>query len=420
MKKLLLVLLGILSIGCATQKKAAKTVSKNLDTDFFKNQFTGFFVYNPKSGDTLINYNGEKYFTPASNTKIFTLYTAQALLPENLPVLQYTIKDNNLYVKGLGNPATLHSYLKDSSLVNFLKLQQNIHLVYNNLEDNPYGPGWAWDDYDTYYAPERSPLPIYGNVATLANTDSLYSSPSYFKEKVKLVGNRQRRSQFKNEFYLNPSSKDTIEVPFITDSTTIKSILETVLNKEIKLADSFPSGEKRLIYGIKADSVYKRMMHVSDNFIAEQLLILSSSMLSDTLSAGKAQKHILENQLSGIAQNPRWVDGSGLSRYNLFTPQSMVFTLNKLYSEIPTEELFDIFPAGGETGTLKNYFKGNPKPYIHAKTGTLSNNYCLSGYLETKSGEILIFSFMNNHYRGGSTEVKKHMTPILEWIRDYY
>ncbi|MEJ4087341.1 D-alanyl-D-alanine carboxypeptidase/D-alanyl-D-alanine-endopeptidase [Galbibacter orientalis] len=420
MKKIYFTLLTIALISCASNKKLSKQINQSFDNDFYKNQFTGFFVYNPTSGDTLISYNGDKYFTPASNTKIFTLYTAHTLLPENLPTLKYIVENNEIYIEGVGNPASLHPYLKDSSMIDFLKNQQKINLFYTNLEDTKLGPGWSWDDYDTYYAPERSALPLYGNIVTMDQGDSLFVSPSYFKENVSVINANRRRSMHENKFYLNPSKKDTVEVPYITDSSAVKGILEDILKKKITLVTEFPKGEKKTIYGIKADSVYKRMMRVSDNFIAEQLLILSSSMLTDTLSGHKAQEYILKNELAGIQQNPRWVDGSGLSRYNLFTPESMVFVLNKLYKEIPKETLFDIFPTGGETGTIKNYFKGNLEPYIHAKTGTLSNNYCLSGYLETKSGEILIFSFMNNHYRGGSTEVKKHMTPLLEWIRDHY
>ena len=122
----------------------------------------------------------------------------------------------------------------------------------------------------------------------------------------------------------------------------------------------------------------------------------------------KGIDYSLKNYLQGIPQKPRWVDGSGLSRYNLFTPESSVFLLKKMYKEIPKEKLFSYFPVGGESGTLKKYFKNN-EPFIFAKSGTLSNNYSLSGYLVTKKGTVLIFSFMNNHYQGSSVERKKEM-----------
>jgi D-alanyl-D-alanine carboxypeptidase/D-alanyl-D-alanine-endopeptidase (penicillin-binding protein 4) len=173
-------------------------------------------------------------------------------------------------------------------------------------------------------------------------------------------------------------------------------------------------------YSVPTDTVLKRMMYVSDNFLAEQLLIVSSSIRSGKLSSYWMRQNVLNKQLHDLKQKPRWVDGSGLSRYNLFTPISLVQILTKLYDEIPEERLFNIFPAGGESGTLKRWYRGNQKPYIYAKSGTLSNNYSLSGYLITRKGEILIFSFMNNHYRKNTTEIKKQMQSIFEYLRDNY
>ena len=420
MKKIILLIGIVCFISCSSYKPLTKKVRAQLDTAFFDNQFSGLFVYDPLSADTLMNYNGDKYFTPASNTKIFTLYAAISLLPEFLPTLEYTTAHGELYIQGVGNPATLHPVLKDSSLINFLKKQQHINLYYNNLKDTPLGPGWAWDDFDTYYSPERNPLPIFGNVVQLHKNDSLYVSVEALSDHIELKNVPYRRATAVNEFYLSPTQKDTIEVPFITDSTLIRQILENQTGQAVKIVDHFPEGEKKTIYGIAADSVYKRLMQVSDNFIAEQLLIMASADLGETLSSAKTREYILENNLKEIQYKPRWVDGSGLSRYNLFTPSSIVFTLNELYKRVPTETLYDIFPTGGESGTLANYFKGNPRPYIHAKTGSLSNNYCLSGFLVTNSGKTLIFSFMNNHYRQSSSELKSNMARILEYIRDHY
>lgn len=420
MKRIILFIGIACFLSCSGYKPLTKSLTSQLDTAFFKHQFSGLFVYDPVSGDTLINYNGDKYFTPASNTKIFTLYTAMSLLPEYLPTVEYISTEGNLYIQGVGNPATLHPILKDSTLIQFLKKQQNIHLYYNNLEDAALGPGWAWDDFDAYYSPQRSPLPVYGNVVKLFQNDSLYVSVEALRDDIILKDEVTRRAFDDNIFYLAPTQKDTIEVPFIADSTLIRQVLETRTGKPIKIADHFPAGEKKTLYGIAADSVYKQLMQVSDNFIAEQLLIMASSTLGNTLSSEKARDYILENNLKGLLNKPRWVDGSGLSRYNLFTPSSMVYTLNELYRKTPIQTLYDIFPTGGESGTLEHYFKGNPRPYIHAKTGSLSNNYCLSGYLVTNSGKTLIFSFMINHYRHSSKTLKAKMAQVLEHIRDHY
>ena len=157
-------------------------------------------------------------------------------------------------------------------------------------------------------------------------------------------------------------------------------------------------------------------MHESDNFIAEQLLIMASSELTDTLDSQKIRSHILENELKDLRQAPRWVDGSGLSRYNLFTPQSLVHVLGKLYQNLSKERLFTIFPAEDLLGTTKDWSTSPDKAYIYAKSGSLGNNYCLSGYLLTKSGNVLLFSFMNNHFRQPTSEVKIRMQQILKTL----
>ena len=143
-------------------------------------------------------------------------------------------------------------------------------------------------------------------------------------------------------------------------------------------------------------------------------------MLSDTLNSAKTRTFVLENYLKDLRQKPRWVDGSGLSRYNLFTPESMVHVLHKMYQEIPKERLLLFFPAGGQSGTLEEWYPGDANPYIFAKTGSLGNNHNLSGYLLTKSGRTLIFSFMNNHFMDNPSEIKERMQRIFEGIRDTY
>lgn len=422
MKKfVVLLLLTILFTGCSsTKRQLTRTIDPHLKTAFYRDQFTGFLLINAATRDTLYQHNSTKYFTPASNTKIFTLFASLKLLPERIPSLKYSYVKDTLYIEGTGDPSALHPYLKDSTAIHFLKSHENIALYLNNFRDEKFGPGWSWDDYQYYYSPERSGFPLYGNVLTIENGDSLRISPDYFKDSIFPYVHAVQRDPVKNLFYFDPSQKDTLEIPYIVDGSLTKNLLEKVLGKKIRISPNMPLAEHKVLYGIAADSIYSRMMEVSDNFLAEQLLFLASSTLSDTLSSAKARKFILENHLSDLKQAPRWVDGSGLSRYNLFTPESMVHVLYKLYTEIPRERLFRYFPVGGVAGTLEDWYPGDPKPYIYAKTGSLSNNHCLSGYLLTNSGKTLIFSFMNNHFMANSSEIKKQMQTIFEEIRDTY
>jgi len=115
-------------------------------------------------------------------------------------------------------------------------------------------------------------------------------------------------------------------------------------------------------------------------------------------------------------KNLLWYDGSGLTRYNQFTPRSMVYVLEKIYREIPTKRWQTIFPVGGLSGTIKSHFDQPTTPYIYAKTGSMRNVRCLSGFVFTRSGKTLIFSFMNNHIPGSSLPWTAEMAKVLEWM----
>lgn len=408
-------------IGCASaRKKIQRTTGDILGSPFYDTQFTGFLLVDAASNDTLYSMNATRYFTPASNTKIFTLFTVLQFLPDSVPALKYVEKNDSLFVVGTGDPSLLHPYLKDSTALSFLRNHRNITLYPDNFEEDRWGPGWSWGDYQYYYQPERNAFPLYGNVATIYGPGSVQVTPPYFKDAVVDIDYIVQREPDKNIFYYSKSRRDTVEIPYKTDSTLTRTLLEDVLGKKIRITDRMPLGETKTLYGLPSDTLYRQMMHESDNMIAEQLLLLASSTISDTLSGEKVRDSVLNAALSDLRQPPRWVDGSGLSRYNLFTPESMVRVLQKLYEEISRERLFHLFPAGGVSGTLENWYPGDPEPYLYAKTGSLGNNHCVSGYLITKSGKTLIFSFMNNHFRHPSSEVKKRMQRIFEGIRDTY
>ncbi|XMO88016.1 D-alanyl-D-alanine carboxypeptidase [Algibacter sp. AS12] len=415
----LAILVGGFLFSC---KSAAikKSITKQFESPFYNNQFTGLLVYNPKNHDTIYKYNADKYFTPASNTKIFTLFTALQFLPEQLPAFKYEVDNDTITIQGVGNPAFLHPFFKDSTALKLAKPYKKVNLILDNLDDDKFGPGWAWEDYDTYFSPERSSFPMYGNVLTISNQYSLQSEPRLLKNNIQLTEAKKRRAYNANAFYYNPKRKDTIEVPMVLNDELITKFWQDLLPNKVEVSKFSGKQLNKIAYSVPADSLYKRMMVVSDNFLAEQMLIMASSVLSDTLSSRRIRDTILNNQLKDLKQQPRWVDGSGLSRYNLFTPTSFVQVLTKLYKALPRARLFNLFPVGGASGTLKRYYSGVSEPYIYAKSGTVGNNYSLSGYLITHSGETLIFSFMNNHYKTSSIEVKKQMQLILESLRDNY
>lgn len=160
--------------SCATSKsKITKVATNKLETSLFKNHFVGLKVYDPVRKKTIFEKNSTKYFTPASNAKIFTLYTTLKLLPEYSPLLKYAVEDNTTYIQGTGNPTILHPYFKDDTAIDFLNKQKNIALYLNNFTSDKFGGGWAWEDFDTYFSPERGGLPLYGNVLSATKKEKL-------------------------------------------------------------------------------------------------------------------------------------------------------------------------------------------------------------------------------------------------------
>ncbi len=73
--------------SCSVSKKMQKDLQKfSGEAPYFK----GITVLNAETGKLLVDFNGNKYFTPASNVKLFTLYTAWKTLEDSsitIPIL---------------------------------------------------------------------------------------------------------------------------------------------------------------------------------------------------------------------------------------------------------------------------------------------------------------------------------------------
>jgi serine-type D-Ala-D-Ala carboxypeptidase/endopeptidase (penicillin-binding protein 4) len=139
----------------------------------------------------------------------------------------------------------------------------------------------------------------------------------------------------------------------------------------------------------------------------EKLGYMSDEEIIDTL---------LKTDFKDLPTKPRWVDGSGLSRYNLFSPKDFIFLLEKMKNEFGMERIKGILTTGGQ-GTLKGYYE-NAKGFIYAKTGSMSNNVSLTGFLYTKKNKMLIFSVHINSYTGSGRAGRKAIEKLLQQIRE--
>lgn len=420
--------LAILFSSCASQK-----IKKSIATEFkeapeFRHGFVGFALYDPESDKMLFEYNAEKYFTPASNTKLFTFYTGLKMLGDSIPALKYKKNSDTLYFKGTGDPSFLNPDLPESKVYDFLKENGSLVYVLPDYKETHLGPGWAWDDYNDYYSAERNDFPVYGSLVHFKFDKSgrlQEISPEIFKDSVSFLEPSEENPLIKrdlqsNHFDISLKTEEKEKwIPIKYSEKTLIDLLSDTLSKTITVKKRAPENLDQTLYSISSDSLYKQMLHVSDNFIAEQILLMVSEKISESLKTKIAIDYMKKNYLKDLPDEPVWIDGSGLSRYNLFTPRTMVALLEKIRKEMPENELYDLLPEGGVSGTIKNYYKAE-EPYIHAKTGSMSNNHSLSGYLKTRSGKTFIFSFMNSNFTIPSATLKKEMAKILEMVRDNY
>ncbi|WP_222933121.1 D-alanyl-D-alanine carboxypeptidase/D-alanyl-D-alanine-endopeptidase [Fulvivirga aurantia] len=391
---------------------------------------SGFVLYDLEADKNIYQRNADKYFTPASNTKILTFYTAVNIIGDSIPAYYYLETNDSLVIWGSGDPSFLYGNLPQGKINNRLQeIDKPIYLSFSNFADNHFGPGWAWDDYLYSFSSEKSAFPIYGNYMTIRkqkNTPYLSLDVEYFKPNFQL-GDSIRKSQVtrsygNNEIEYEPALNTEAfkrEVPFHADNETIAALLADTLKKPVSITNLSLPKDYKVAYSMATDSVYKVMMQDSDNFIAEQLLLVCSGIISDSLKVKKAIEWAQDSLLSESPDPFVWKDGSGLSRYNLMTPRSAVWLWHQLYKQLGQERLFALIAAGGSNGTLENYYRSEA-PFIYGKTGTLSNNHSLSGFLKAKSGKIFIFSFMNNNYPGESRPVKKEMEQLLQKIYNNY
>ncbi|MFL5744089.1 MAG: D-alanyl-D-alanine carboxypeptidase/D-alanyl-D-alanine-endopeptidase [Niastella sp.] len=443
-KNLWLVACGLqLLASCSTQRQINKAANKQLFPDSsVEHAHVGISLFDASANKYLYNHNGKKYFVPASNTKLFSCYAALKYLGDSLPGIRYWENDTALYLLGTGDPSLLHPDYKKQPVIEFLqKTKKHLYITDTNWKDEALGAGWSWNDYNDSYMAERSALPVYGNTihwvqeiaegvsneAQEGQTPSIYSIPE-INWKVRFAGITRKaffvqRDRAENLFMITEGTekKKEQDVPFVTHG--IQSAIELLpdtIGKQIEYREVFRKQPAILntLHSQPLDSLLQPMMYRSDNFFAEQTLLMVSQAKLGEMNDGKIIDTLLKTDLRELPQKPRWVDGSGLSRYNLFTPNDFVVLLQKMKQEIGMKRLQGILPTGGK-GTLSNLYKQDSN-YIFAKTGTLSGVVALSGYLYTKKNKLLIFSVLVNNHTGSASDIRKRVETFLNGIRDRY
>ena len=375
----------------------------------FRNAEWGVLIVNPRTGDTLYSKNAGKLFMPASNMKIITSAAALTLLGPDYAYkttfladgpVHDSLLDGNLLVIGRGDPTisdnmrgfatTAMDALADSIRAHGIRqITGSLARIGDAFPDSIHGYGWEWDVLGEYYGAGVDELIFNEGMAPTTPRpppdtvrDSLYSGPA--KDPATA--------------YLNAFNDALLRKQITVEAGVMESILPTPFKMDTLF--TFVSLPMR--------NIIPALMKPSQNQIAEILLKTIGLERGGMGTADSARKIVGQQLLAWGVQPDGFVirDGSGLSRHDLVSPETLVRVLDRIQQDTAFAVYYNAMPIAGVDGTLKDRMKGTPaEGNVHAKTGSISAARSLSGYVTTSDGERLIFSVLANNWTTPSSAV---------------
>jgi len=389
--------------------------------------------------NALYRREAEHYFIPASNVKLLTTAAALLQLGSDFRIRTsiYSAGAGSLRVVGRGDPSLTDAQLRQ--LAQQLK-RQGIRNVQQLIVDDGHFQGnainltWEWEDVQSDYGTAVNSLILNQNAAELTLSPQQVGQPLRLTWADAIASRQWRVENLSVTAASTAPTSVTVsgvlgqpllqikgqlavdaepESFYLANLDPAKYFLEQfqrVLTEEgIRVASAVISktsttGEQELaaIESAPLSALLVETNQQSNNLYAE--VLLRTLQISGDTQANKDSAEIGLNEvkeaLTTLGVNPEsyvLVDGSGLSRRNLVSPDAIVQTL-KLMAQTPQAAAYrDSLPAAGVSGTLRRRFlnttaQGN----LQAKTGTLTGVSALSGYLDVPGYQPLVFSIMVN------------------------
>lgn len=195
-------------------------------------------------------------------------------------------------------------------------------------------------------------------------------------------------------------------------SKMLVSYLAQELNLNMIIGKCYQSADP-ILYQIESRPLEKIMDYTlkeSDNTYAELIYRqIGAKYLESTSNAesvaNKKVKEIIVTRFPSI-KGDTFIqsDGSGLSRWNLVTTDTLATLMREMYTSYP--DFINLLPEAGRSGTLISRFKDYPG-ILKAKTGTLTYATSLSGIIFSNYFEKNIaFSIVVNQASKSSTEIR--------------
>ncbi|MDR2651039.1 MAG: D-alanyl-D-alanine carboxypeptidase/D-alanyl-D-alanine-endopeptidase [Prevotellaceae bacterium] len=433
-------------------------------------------VADAKNGDFLFEHNSQYCLLPASNMKIVTTgvgllllgadYTFKTKLEYTGNIIDLTL-DGDIYIVGGGDPS-LGSAIYENTVPDtvFNKWTQAIkNLGINNIKgkiiadtrffDDENRPGsWEFDDIGTDYGAGISGIQFIDNQCKLyiqpassidkkpsldsvqpyipeiswenylTSTDSanasgisLYSSP--YSSRALLTGK-----------VLTNSRSRIISAAIPNPAYTCAWYFNDYLNRNgIKTSNRMEVLERRTPYlsnqnhthfytynsPAYTDIIYETNKS-SNNSFAETILKTIGAESGNDGSIYEGRKLVVEKlkNINVTTDGFQQSDGSGLSRHNFVTTKFLCEYLSAMYNSDVYEDFIQSFPVAGVDGTMKNMLKKTAaEGNVKAKSGSLSAVRSYSGYVTTKSGKDLCFSFIFNNFTCRSTVITTKIEKLM-------
>lgn len=417
------------------------------------NTSIGLKVISLSSKKVLFSMNEKKLFSPASNMKLLTGAAAIELLTPNYKFKTIIHNNkNNIIFTGSGDPTFNRSNLDSIAKLISLKFKSidTLFIETKNMDSLEYGSGWMWDEGSEEYSAPVNTFIVDKNCITFECSPNIIGKPAKIRllpnmdeiifenlsltvddtlnfKKLKIERNWVKQI---NDFSISGEIKidnrpDTlvknIYNPNLFNAKLFKKYLIShgVGVDEIKLIRSWKKRTDTLVVheSIILDNILEKMMHESDNQIAEVLirtLGLKKYNIGSSKYGVKSVKDFIFDKTTIDTSSFRIADGSGLSRYNLLSVNQIINLLSYMHLSPQNETFKHSLPSGGEKGSQLENRMNNLGEKILAKTGSLSGVSSLSGYLVSESFGPLAFSIIINGYIGSSDPYRQIQNEICE------
>ncbi|MCM3729439.1 D-alanyl-D-alanine carboxypeptidase/D-alanyl-D-alanine-endopeptidase [Neobacillus cucumis] len=415
----------------------------------------GISVRSAANGAILYDYQGDVRLRPASNMKLLTAAAALKVLGENYTFatevqtdakeIKKTIQ-GNLYLKGNGDPTLLKDDFDNMAMaiekLGVKKIKGNLVADDSRYDHIRYSLDMPWSDESTYYGAQISALTVSPTKDYDSGSIKVKVEPgSRIGDKVKVtVTPKSNYVKIINRSVTvaeNGKKKMKIEREHSKNTVTIEGTLP-LKTKEIKewigvwdptrfaatlfrqaLADhgitvtgkiktgTVPEQAKLLTkhQSMPLSELLVPFMKLSNNVHAE-MLIKEMGMVKEGEGTWEKGLSVLKSQVATLGANPNTMvirDGSGISHVDCIPANQLSLALFAVQKEKWFPAYLHALPVAGNPekmvgGSLRKRMNGpSTAGKVKAKTGTLSTVTSLSGYVNTKSGQTLIFSFLLNN-----------------------